>query len=296
MNESDSMVFAVYGSRRQHKNIENINRLFTLLSKRGVRLIFHSKLFSHLRELLGEEVNNWNIYSVTDGDSFCADLALSIGGDGTFLRTARWVAGKNIPIAGINAGHLGFLTSFDIENVDGFVNDLFNRRFRIESRAKIEVSFPDEPDREPEDALNEIVAIKGDTASMITVNAELDGAALASYLADGLIISTATGSTGYNLSVGGPVLQPLTPSFVITPIAAHSLTMRPLVVADSSVINLEITSRADSFLLCLDGRYSHLANGTRLVLRKSGKCVKILLPEKENFAAKIREKLLWGVR
>lgn len=291
-----NFVIAVYGSRRQDKNIGYISNLFTLLSERGVGLIVHSKLFNHLSDLLRGRISQWNILSVTDSGSFSADLALSIGGDGTFLRTARWVGKKSIPIAGINAGHLGFLTSFDIENVEDFVDGLFNRDFRIESRTKIEVSYPDCPDIPPSDALNEIVAIKGDTASMITVNAGLDGNELATYLADGLIVSTATGSTGYNLSVGGPILQPLTPSFVITPIAAHSLTMRPLVVADSSVISLEITSRADTFLLSLDGKYTHLPNGTRLTLRKSGGVVRILLPRDENFAEKIRAKLLWGAR
>jgi len=291
----ETMTIAIYGSRRQQGNIENISSLIRSLSEKGARIILHSKLYRHLCELAAE-TGQWNIYAVTDNDSFSADLALSIGGDGTFLRTARWVGAKKIPIAGINAGHLGFLTSFDIEDAENFADNLFSRKFRIESRAKIEVSIPEIAGFEPTDALNEVVAIKSDTASMITVDATLDGTPLASYLADGLIVSTATGSTGYNLSVGGPILQPKTPSFVITPIAAHSLTMRPLVVAESSAIKLKVTSRADSFLMSVDGKYHHLPCGVGLNLRKSSNSIRILLPEKETFADKIRAKLLWGVR
>lgn len=293
----ETMTVAIYGSRRQQQNFDRISSLLKDLSFRGARLILHAKLYSHLCDLNGGAPDgNWNIYAVTDSDRFTADLALSIGGDGTFLRTARWVGDKNIPIAGINAGHLGFLTSFVIEDTEGFISGLFNGSFRIESRAMIEVSVPSMPEFTPIEALNEVVAIKADTASMITVDAVLDGYPLATYLADGLIVSTATGSTGYNLSAGGPILQPRTPSFVITPIAAHTLTMRPLVVADSSHIELTVTSRADSFLMCTDGNYHHLPCGVRLSLKKSPHSVRILMPADETFAEKIRAKLLWGAR
>lgn len=290
------MTIAIYGSKRQKDNLQNINSLLTSLSAAGARLVFHSKLYRHLVDLLGGVPSCWNVYSVTDSTRFSADLALSIGGDGTFLRTAHWVGDKQIPIAGVNAGHLGFLTSFSIENVDELVHNLFSGKFRIESRTRLTVDNCTDQEGLAPTALNDIVILKGDSASMVTINAEIDNGELAEYLADGLIIATATGSTGYNLSVGGPILQPTTPSFVITPIAAHSLTMRPLVVSDNSVIRMKITSRAESFVLSIDGKAYHFRSGETVTVRKSNSVVRILLPDNETFAHKLRDKLLWGVR
>ena len=290
------LTIAVYGSKRQHNNLEYISTLFTLLSKVGARIVVHKKLFTHLLELLGELPREWNIHSVTDTPFFDADLAVSIGGDGTFLRTARWVGEKKIPIAGINAGHLGFLTSFDITNVETFVEILLSRKFRIENRTMIHARIPAMPELTELYALNEVVAQRAESASMITVDTVLDSAPLASYMADGVIFSTATGSTGYNLSAGGPILQPTAPSFVITPIAAHSLTMRPLVVGDNSLISFTVDSRASHFQLSLDGKAIRVPIKTEVILSKNPFPVRIILRDDEWFAEKIRQKLLWGVR
>lgn len=289
------LTVAIYGSRHQTDNVALIDTLLSSLSARGCRLIIHSKLYNHLIEELGN-AGNWEIYSITDSANFKADLTISIGGDGTFLRTARWVGDKTIPIVGINTGHLGYLTAFDISEQEMLVDHLFKGEFRIENRSLLKVSAPSIPASMWPFALNEVAVMKNDTASMITVDAMLDDAPLASYLADGVIVATPTGSTGYNLSVGGPVMQPVSPVFTISPIAAHSLTMRPLVINDSSSLKLSATSRSASFRVSLDGRFFSLPCGTAVTVEKAGFCIRVIQKHNFNFADKLREKLLWGMR
>lgn len=289
------LTVAIYGSRHQLPNIRLVDSLLSGLSARGCRLIIHSKLYSHLCEHL-PDTSGWNVYAITDTSRFSADLAVSIGGDGTFLRTARWVADKMIPIVGINTGHLGYLTAFDISQHEELVEILFNGEFSIESRRLIHLESECLPPRAWPYALNEVAIVKNDSTSMITVSAQIDGAPLAEYMADGLIVATPTGSTGYNLSVGGPVMQPESPVFVVSPIAAHSLTMRPLVVNDSSTLTLTPAARASTVRVSLDGKSFSLPCGSTLRLSKAPFSVRLVQCKGFNFAAKLREKLLWGVR
>lgn len=291
------LTVALYGSRRQEAGVDKINELLTTLSKRGCSLLFHSKLYSHLTSLISEEKRSqWNIQGVTDSTNFSADMAVSIGGDGTFLRTARWIGDKEIPILGINTGHLGYLTAFDISETEMIADILFSGDFSVENRTLLKFEADYIPQGVWKFALNEIAIVKNDSTSMINVLTRLDGNELASYLADGLIIATPTGSTGYNLSVGGPVVQPTSPNFVISPIAAHSLTMRPVVVNDSSVIEMTVEARSSNFRLSLDGNSFSLPCSTRMKVCKASFTVRVIQRPGFNFAVRLREKLLWGVR
>lgn len=286
---------AVYGSRRQQPTaLSQIDSLLQELSSRGCRLILHSKIFSALTQG-GFAPENWDLYAVTDTDRFAAQLAISIGGDGTFLRTARWVGDKEIPIVGVNSGHLGYLTAFDIADSDELLKMLFNASFYVERRSVVEISGDDIPDTVWPFALNEIAVMKHDTSSMITIDADIDGHPLAEYKADGLLVATPTGSTGYSLSVGGPILQPTAPNFVVSPIAAHSLTMRPLVITDDSRLTLTVGGRSETCFVSLDGFSFPVPVGAVLNVKKADHCVKVVMRSDHGFATTLREKLLWGI-
>lgn len=227
-----------------------------------------------------------------DGDE--SALALSIGGDGTFLNTANRIIPGDIPIMGINSGHLGYLSATDINRAPEVAESIIAGHYRVEPRTLLEVKsssplLPSKPF-----ALNEVVILKQDTASMITVDARLNDLPLASYSGDGLIISTPTGSTGYNMSVGGPIVGPHSSDWIISPVAPHSLSMRPLVVNDNSVVTITARSRTRKMLLAIDGRSTPLPIDTPLTITKAPFCVNLALLAESNFIDTLRHKLHWG--
>lgn len=285
---------AVYGSRRQQPEaLVRIDALLRELSVKGCRLIIHSKIYGSLTAG-GYSPSEWNIYKVTDSEGFSADLVVSIGGDGTFLRTARWVGEKEIPIVGVNSGHLGYLTAFDITESKELTDMLFGGTFHVENRTVAEVSGDALPPHVCRYALNEIAVMKHDTSSMITIDASIDGCHLAQYKADGLLVATPTGSTGYSLSAGGPIMQPSAPNMVISPVAAHSLTMRPLVIRDDSRLTLRVTGRSESCLVSVDGNPFAVPMGSVLTINKAPYEVRVVMRTEHSFAKTLREKLLWG--
>ncbi|MCF0219189.1 MAG: NAD(+)/NADH kinase [Muribaculaceae bacterium] len=226
-----------------------------------------------------------------------ADLAISIGGDGTLLRTARWIGGHETPILGINSGHLGYLTDITLEEASKWVEKIAALDFDIDARTllTVEVHGENVPPVPYPFALNEIAILRDEKASIISVNTTLNAQPLASYRADGLIVATPTGSTGYNLSVGGPILSPRTPGFVLSPVAAHSLNMRPLVVSDSAVIDINVETRTGTFCLAIDGRSITLPSTARLRLKRAPFDTRIVVRRDHNFAETLRNKLLWGI-
>lgn len=235
------------------------------------------------------------------GHNWTADIAISIGGDGTMLRTARWIGEREIPLLGINSGRLGFMADVSIADSKNVIDDIAERRLTVEKRSLLEVEFSQPPVADPAGvakfpyALNEVAVLRDETASMISVDTRLDGVALAVYQADGLIVSTPTGSTGYNLSVGGPIMAPTTRCWAISPVAAHSLTMRPLTVPDDSIIDISVGARVDSYRLSLDGRSVTLPLSTKLRLRRAPFVTKVLSSPTRSFADTLRSKLLWGI-
>lgn len=233
---------------------------------------------------------------VDRGTGIVADLAISLGGDGTFLRTAKWINASRVPILGVNAGHLGFLTDFTIDMLlDADRKTLGNLRLEPRKLLRVSCSEPLPAECSPY-ALNDVALLKNDTASMISIEASVDSIPLTTYLADGLIIATPTGSTGYNLSVGGPILAPTVNALVISPVAPHLLAMRPLAVNGDARIDLRVKARKGMFMLSLDGR-SHPVNADATITIRTAEFPIIVaqFPD-HHFAETLRTKLLWGER
>ena len=228
----------------------------------------------------------------------CAHIALSLGGDGTFLNTARIIGARRIPILGVNTGHLGYLAEVDIDNAAGFIARIttFGGGIPCSERSMLVVEGIDTADDIMDFlyALNEVAIVRQDSASMIYVNVRIDGHELADYPGDGLIISTPTGSTGYNLSVGGPIVSPSAPVWAISPIAPHSLTMRPLVVDDSTQLEITARCRTGFFRVSLDGRSTVLPVSSTLRVGKAPFPTLIVSSNANSFIDTLRSKLLWG--
>ena len=287
------MKIAIYGNMYQEDYLKQLSEFLEALSQSDIKVEMESRFYNYLCRLLPQEPQ---VDGVIVGSDFEADMAISIGGDGTFLRTARWVGDKEIPILGINTGHLGYLADITVDEMIGAVEDLKNGLYKIETRSLIEVtSTRKEATIDWNYALNEVAILKQDTSSMISVATKVNDVDLATYLGDGLIIATPTGSTGYNLSVGGPIVEPTAPNWIISPIAAHSLTMRPLVVGDSHELTITTTSRATNYRVSLDGRSVTLPVGSTIKLRKAPFVTKVVQRTKHNFGETLRNKLLWGV-
>lgn len=291
------MKIAFFGKRRQTPDDARcIAAIIDRLARLDIFVSIDSHFYDALTHLTSEPLE---VDDVFDGEDFSADFCFSFGGDGTFLRTARRVAEKEIPIIGFNTGHLGFLAEHSIAEAPAMVDRLISGDFTVESRSLLEGKGIGDKVKAGVSgwgfALNEIAILRQDTASMITVNALLDDMPVASYQGDGLIVSTPTGSTAYNLSVGGPVVQPTAPCWVLSPIAPHSLTMRPLVVADSHVIDISVESRTDTYRVTLDGRSLILPIDVKLRLRRAPFVTKVVHTTDHNFIDTLREKLLWGI-
>lgn len=228
-----------------------------------------------------------------------ASLALSLGGDGTFLATAAQVGDAGTPIMGVNAGHLGYLTAVDVRQYNEVIDAIEHRRYLVQSRSVLHVALPEHMQHmltHPY-ALNEVAVLKRDTSSMVDVTAKLSCCPQSAvYQADGLIVSTPTGSTGYNLSAGGPLMHPMCPCMAVTPIAAHSLSMRPLVVPQSVSISITTQARSTSFMLSLDGRSITLPVGTEITVSLAPWHVNMVrMANDGGFMETLSRKLGWGI-
>lgn len=223
------------------------------------------------------------------------DLAVSIGGDGTFLSTAERLGRLQVPILGVNTGRLGFLSDIMPERIDTALQQVSQGELTFSKRSLIEVSVDDETFDVYPYALNEIAVLKHDNSSLIEVETHVDGQLLTNYLADGLIVSTPTGSTGYSLSVGGPVLAPESPTFCVAPVAPHSLTMRPVIFSDEVELTLRVKSRTGRYLVALDGRSKSLSEGTTIKLRKADYNVIVVKTRGNDFFHTLRDKMMWGL-
>lgn len=284
------MRIAVYGSRRQEAYLAHIESFFSALAAAGDEAVVHSKLYNYLLHFMPAALKA--VTRVTDTPDFTADYAVSLGGDGSFLRTAAWVGNKEIPILGVNTGHLGYLSPLHVERLGDVPAMLRTGAFDVEGRSVVAVDC-DAVTGWPY-ALNEVAVGKGDGASIIDIDAYIDGHLLADYRADGLLISTPTGSTAYNLSVGGPIVQPTAPVLVLAPIAAHSLSLRPLVVADSTRLRLEARGRSANYRVALDGRSYVVDMDSPIMLSTAPFKVYVLLPQGSDFATTLRTKLAWN--
>ncbi len=286
------MRIAIYGSKRQHPVLPQLEAFLALLGRRGDSVVMHRKLYRHLYELIPRSLSV--VSTVVDGPAFEADMAVSLGGDGTFLRTAMWVGDKELPIVGVNTGHLGYLAALTADQLCDLPQLLADDCFRIERRSLLEVTSPELPQPIGRYALNEVALTKEESASMIQANVCLGDTHLADYRADGLIICTSTGSTAYNLSVGGPIVEPTVDVCIISPVAAHSLSMRPLVVGASTPITIVPSGRARHVRLALDGRSALIDVDTPVTLAPAPFKVLVLQLKNQTFADILRDKLHWG--
>ena len=283
------MKIAIYGSRHQDAYLDILRDFLLQLARENAEVVMHPKLYNYLiRCIPGAMASVRRVMEQLDCN---VDLVLSIGGDGTFLRTVQWTDSRPLPILGVNTGHLGFLTAIGIDELPQLLDEYRAGAFISEQRSLLQVVEPQLPFCKY--ALNEITVAKDANASMIRACTHVDGHRLCDYSADGLIVATPTGSTAYAMSVGGPIIAPDTPAFVLAPIAAHSLSMRPLVVGDASRIDIEVQGRADRFRLSVDGRSVSLAMGTGISVVKAPYTVSVLRHRDRGFAAVLNSKLGW---
>lgn len=284
------MKIAIFGSKHQKK--DQVVKLFDILNANETEIYLQAKFYDYLKNVMKL---NYDVAGIINDDNFSADLVVSIGGDGTFLRTTMAIGKKDIPILGINAGRLGFLADVGEEDLEATFADIFAGNYRIEHRSQLHLTTEHKDFQGFNYALNEIAILKQDSASMITVHANINGEYLTSYEADGIIIATPTGSTAYSMSVGGPIMTPVTSNFVISAIAPHSLSNRPLVVPDDSIITLDVESRNNTYLISLDGRSNVFRTGTKLHIDKASFSLKVLKRNENTFFDTLRNKLKWGI-
>ncbi|WP_372753769.1 NAD kinase [Mariniflexile sp.] len=289
------MKVAVFGRFYNETTTTSVERLFDYLLKKNADAYIESEFFN----LIKKEAPNFDDYKSfktfdTLDKSF--DFLVSVGGDGTILRAIIFVKDMNIPIIGINTGRLGFLATIQVNQIEKAIQNIIDGKYKISERSLLSVeTTPNNKEISSLNfALNEIAVSRKNTTSMITVETHLNGEYLTSYWSDGLIVSTPTGSTGYSLSCGGPVITPDTNSFVLAPIAPHNLSARPLIIPDSTEIQLKVEGREESHLISLDSRIATLENGTIIKIKKADFKIKMIDLLDESFLDTLRKKLLWG--
>ena len=288
------MKVAIFGQYYQNDTRPIIKDIFVFFNRNNVEMVIEEKFLKILYEekIVEKQYNTFSSHSDLD-KSF--DILISIGGDGTILRAATFVRDSGIPVLGVNAGRLGFLAKVQKENIELFLKIILEKKYTISERTLL--SMECSPNCEEIDinfAMNEISVSRKDTTSMITIETFLNGEYLNSYWADGLIISTPTGSTGYSLSCGGPILTPEVKGLVITPIAPHNLNARPLVIPDDIEIKLKVSGREEQYLVSLDSRITSVNNNSELKIKKTPFKINMVEIPEETFFKTLRNKLLWG--
>ena len=289
------MKVGIYGQYYSGEAISYIEILLNTLAKKGIDVVIENDFYDLIKinNFPEKKYGTFSSYNDLD-DSF--EVMLTVGGDGTFLRAVTYVRDLNIPVLGINSGRLGFLATVQKENIPEAINILLSKEYNIYERSLLTVTtknkIPELSDLNF--ALNEISVSRRNSTSMITVETYLDDEYLTSYWADGLIVSTPTGSTGYSLSCGGPVITPSTKSFVLTPIAPHNLNARPLVIPDETKIKMKIIAREKQALLSLDSRVAAVENNSEIFIEKAAFTLKTIQLKDQTFLKTLRGKLLWG--
>ncbi|HAV54263.1 MAG: NAD kinase [Aequorivita sp.] len=289
------MKIGIYG-QFYHENSEiYIQMLLDALQKRAAEVVIEENFLGIINQNQDITKNFSALSTFTELDS-SFDLFFSIGGDGTILKAVTFVGDLGIPIVGINTGRLGFLATIQKEEMTESLNQILEGEYSISERSLLTVeTFPKSSEIQPLNfALNEVAVNRRNTTSMIKVETLVNDKYLTSYWSDGLIVATPTGSTGYSLSCGGPVIAPDANNMVLTPIAPHNLNARPLVIPDSSTISLKVSGRENTFLVSMDSRIATLANETEIIIKKAPFTIKLLQLHDDSFIKTLRKKLLWG--
>lgn len=285
------MKFAIFGNTYQAKKSSHAENLFRILERHDAQLCVCREFYHFLTTGLHLDIPSAELF---DGNDFCADMVISIGGDGTFLKAASRVGKKNIPILGINTGRLGFLADISPEEMEATFEEIYNNQYTVEERSVLQLTCDNERLMRSPYALNEIAVLKRDSSSMISIRTAINGAPLTTYQADGLVVATPTGSTAYSLSVGGPVIVPHSKTIAITPVAPHSLNVRPIVICDDWEITLDVESRSHNFLVAIDGRSESCKESTRLTISRANYSIKVVKRYNHIFFDTLRNKLMWG--
>ena len=296
------MTIAVFGNAMKSQTLVEVRHILEFMTEKGVHVLLSQELRQelNLREYPGFP-ENWdsdeqpeNVY----GEPI--DFALSVGGDGTFLTSSAVIGDKNIPILGVNVGHLGFLADVQSQDLDEILQKLVAGEYTIEQRSLLRVSVLDKEGSFRNDlvmapnALNEVAILKQGLTNMLTIETRVNGELLHTYHSDGLVISTPTGSTAYNLSIGGPLVVPQNRAIILTPIAPHSLTVKPIVVPDDWTFDIRVSSRYDTYMVSVDGRSQSLSTDMSLHIERAPYTVKVVQIGDNSFLKSLRTKLNWG--
>lgn len=281
------MKVAIFGNTYRKETLLKVRELLPFLQDEGIEVVLEPKIY----QLLCDDDTLPPVVCMAPDED--ADWALSVGGDGTFLTTAAAV-GQRMPILGLNTGRLGFLADISPASMKEAFACLVAGKYTLEQRSLLELEATDVTLATPHYALNEVAVLKQDLSSMISVNVYLNGEFLHTYQADGLMVATPTGSTAYSLSVGGPILTPQARNFILSPVATHSLNVRPLVISDDSVLDLQVQSRSNSFLLSVDGQSQILNDAVKITLKRAPHTVQTIRIDGQSFFQTLKTKLMWG--
>jgi NAD+ kinase len=286
------MRIAIFSAFTNSETINTIKEIITISEKLNHEIIIIESLKKDLESIK----HNCKFFKKNEISNFNLDFLFSVGGDGTLLRSITIVKNTEIPILGINTGNLGFLTSLQKEYLKNGLKLFFDKKYTLVNRSLLNVKTKNKIDslNEFNYALNEVSINRKDTTSMLSIETSINDQSLTTYWADGLIISTPTGSTGYSLSSGGPILSPNTKTWVLNPIAPHNINVRPLIISDSSNIKISVKGKGENFLLSLDSRIFTLKNGNEIFLKKASFNVKTVELKGDFFFKTLREKLFWG--
>ena len=286
-----TMTIALFGKTIAPENGEYMRQLFAELAKNQVEIVVYQPFAELVKAFVPSGVN----YSIfTSNADLNADLLFSIGGDGTILDTVPFVLDSGISVAGINMGRLGFLSSISKNEIANAVNSVLTGDYTVEQRSLLELVSPEKVFDDVKYALNELNVIRNPEHSLLAIKVFVDDVYLNTYWGDGILLATPTGSTAYSLSAGGPIIAPNAKNFVITPIATHNLTVRPVVIPDDSTIRIQVEGREKSFVFSMDSRNCTLDTSVQLEVRKAGFCLNLVRMRGEDFFGTIRNKLMWG--
>jgi NAD+ kinase len=288
------MRVAIFGRNFDDEFKNQISNFFEILKEKGVKIIVFKEFLEFLKKTIKVDSDGFEIFTKHSDLRDNVDLLFSIGGDGTILDAITYVRNYDIPIVGINTGRLGFLAGIAKDKIEPALKAILSSKYKIEERSLLKLETTSNLFGDFPYSLNEIAVQKVDSA-MITVHVNIDGEFLNTYWADGLIISTPTGSTAYSLSVGGPIIVPQSGNFIISPISPHNLTVRPLVLPDTSKLQLKLEGRSLNYIASLDHRSMMIKNTEELAISKADFKIKLIKLNNSSFYKTLRSKLMWGI-
>jgi NAD+ kinase len=288
------MTIAIYSRSSNHNHSNYIEDIYRLLKDEGVDLIIFEPYYQFIKKTYQFNLS-LETFSNSEELILKASYVISLGGDGTLLETIDLVKKSGVPLLGVNTGRLGFLASVNTNDLKKSIQLLLKEKFTLDKRELIEISGCNNCFGEVNYALNEFTIHKKDSSAMINIDTYIDGVFLNSYFADGLIVATPTGSTAYSLSCGGPIMIPDSDNFIITPIAPHNLTVRPIVISNNKQISFKVSGRSDNFNISLDSRNAQVPTGSEITIKKADFRLNLIALEGQHFFTTLRNKMMWGI-